>query len=151
MLMRLPACLAVMAFVVCAVPAMAEETKPAAPAADAPAAVPGPKRTVLQKFDVPGTQYETTVMKVEFEPNFEVARHTHPGNEASYILDGEITLMLEGQEPKVMKAGDTTLFPAGLAHGGKTGPKGVVFLNTYVLEKGKPFLTKVEAAAPAAK
>ena len=130
------------ALLISAPAALGDDAKPAA----APAATPGVKRTVLQKFDVQGTTFETTVMKVEFEPNFEIARHTHPGNEASYILDGEITLMLEGEEPKVMKAGETTMFPAGLAHGGKTGPKGVVFLNTYVLEKGKPFLTKVEAA-----
>jgi quercetin dioxygenase-like cupin family protein len=108
-------------------------------------AAPGIKRTVLQKFDVPGTNYETTMMKVEFEPNFEVARHTHPGPEASYVLEGELTLVLDGQEPKLLKTGDTTLFQPAIIHSGKVGPKGVVLLNSYVLEKGKPFMTRVDA------
>ena len=119
-----------------------EQAKPPA----ATQAAPGIKRTILQKFDVPGTNYETTFMKVEFEPNYEVARHTHPGPEASYVLDGEITLILDGQDPKVLKPGDTTLFQPGIIHSGKVGPKGVALLNSYVLEKGKPFMTKVDAA-----
>ncbi len=119
----------------------AEEAKPPA----VTQAAPGIKRTILQKFDVPGTNYETTFMKVEFEPNYKVARHTHPGPEASYVLDGELTLVLDGQEPKLLKAGDTTLFQPGIIHSGKVGPKGVALLNSYVLEKGKPFMTKVDA------
>ena len=109
-------------------------------------AAPGIKRTILQKFDVPGTNYETTFMKVEFVPDFSVDRHTHPGPEASYVLEGEITLVLDGQSPKVLKAGDTTLFQPGIIHSGKVGQKGVVLLNSYVLEKGKPFMTKVDAS-----
>jgi quercetin dioxygenase-like cupin family protein len=108
-------------------------------------AAPGIKRTVLQKFDVPGTNYETTFMKVEFVPGFSVDRHTHPGPEASYVLEGELTLILDGQDPKVLKPGDSSLFPPGIIHSGKVGPKGVVLLNSYVLEKGKPFITRVDA------
>ena len=119
----------------------AQEAKPPA----VTQAAPGIKRTILQKFDVPGTNYETTVMKVEFVPDFSVDPHTHPGPEASYVLDGEIALVLDGQAPKVLKAGDTTLFQPGIIHSGKVGPKGVVLLNSYILEKGKPFLTKVDA------
>jgi uncharacterized cupin superfamily protein len=33
-------------------------------------------------------------------------RHTHPGLETSYVLDGEVTLTIDGQPPKVYKAGD---------------------------------------------
>ena len=141
---------AVASLAVMFVPFMAlaeEKTAPPAAAVQAtPPATPGIKRTVLQKFDVAGTNLEVTFMKVEFEPGFEVQRHTHPGNEASYIQEGEITLVLEGEEPKLLQAGGTAYFPAGLAHGGKVGLKGVTLINTYVLEKGKPFMTKVEAA-----
>ncbi len=120
----------------------AEEAKPPA----VTQAAPGIKRTILQKFDVPGTNYETTFMKVEFEPDYAVDRHTHPGPEASYVLDGEITLILDGQNPKVLKLGDSSLFQPGIIHSGKVGPKGVVLLNSYILEKGKPFITKVDAS-----
>ena len=72
-------------------PAVAED-KAAAPPPAATQAAPGIKRTILQKFDVPGSNYETTVMKVEFVPDHVVAPHTHPGPEASYVAAGEITL-----------------------------------------------------------
>lgn len=132
-----------------AVASWSEEKAPSPPPA-VTQATPGIKRTILQKFEVPGTNYETTYMRVEFDANMEVPRHTHPGPEASYILDGEVTLTLDGQEPKLMKAGDTTMFAPGIIHSGKIGPKGVVMLNAYVLEKGKPFMVKVEPAADAA-
>ena len=121
--------------------ALRAEDKAAAPPPAATQAAPGIKRTILQKFDVAGTNYETTVMKVEFVPDHVVGAHTHPGTEASYVMEGEITLTTGPGAPLTMKAGDTILFPAGTAHGGKVGPNGVTFLNTYVLEKGKPFIT----------
>ena len=143
------ACFAAVVLAFGAHAAIAEE-KAATPPPAVTQAAPGIKRTILQKFDVPGTSYETTYMRVEFDANLDVPRHTHPGPEASYILDGEVTLTLDGQEPMLLKAGDTTYFPPGIIHSGKIGPKGVVLLNAYVLEKGKPFMVKAESA-PAAK
>lgn len=110
-------------------------------------AAPGIKRTILQKFDVPGTNYESTFMRVEFDANFDVPRHTHPGPEASYVFAGEVTLTLDGQAPQRLKTGDTIYFPPGIVHSAKVGPQGVVLLNSYVLEKGKPFMSKVETPA----
>ena len=40
------------------------------------------KRTPLQKFDVPGTNYETVVGIAEIVPNVNIGRHTHPGLES---------------------------------------------------------------------
>ena len=37
------------------------------------------KRTPLQKFDVPGMNYETVVGIAEIVPNVNAGRHTHPG------------------------------------------------------------------------
>ena len=136
------------ALALCALVAMPQaswaEEQPKPPAITQ--AAPGIKRTILQKFDVPGTNYETTFMKVEFVPDYAVDRHTHPGPEASYVLEGEITLILDGQDPKVLKPGDTSYFAPGIIHAAKVGPKGVALLNSYVLEKGKPFMTKVDAS-----
>ena len=39
------------------------------------------KRTPLQKFDVPGTNYETVIGIAEIVPNLNIGRHTHPGPE----------------------------------------------------------------------
>jgi quercetin dioxygenase-like cupin family protein len=47
------------------------------------------KRTLLQKFDVAGGKYETLFELAEFAPNEVVERHSHPGIEAGYVLEGE--------------------------------------------------------------
>lgn len=96
------------------------------------------KRIPLQKFDVPGTQYETVIGIAEIAPNAMIGRHTHPGPESGYMLEGEMVLMIDGQPEKPLKAGDSYQIPAGAVHDGKSGPKGAKVIATYVVEKGKP-------------
>jgi len=55
------------------------------------------QRTPLQKFDVPGTNYETVIGIAEIVPNVNVGRHTHPGPESGYVLEGDFSLLVEGQ------------------------------------------------------
>ena len=93
---------------------------------------------ILQRFDVPGTLYEAILMRVEFPPNYDVARHAHPGPEASFILQGQCTFLFDGQEPETRVAGESLELPAYAVHGAKAGPEGVVLINTFILEKGKP-------------
>jgi len=119
--------------------ALADEPKPAA----VTQAAPGLKRTFLQKTDVPGTSYEATVLRLELAPNFEIGRHTHPGPEISYLLEGDVTYMVDGQPPVQLSSGGSISFPMGTVHAAKVGPKGAVMVNTYVLEKGQPLLTKL--------
>src|ERR1700686_2957539 len=77
-----------------------------------PVAAPGIKRTVMQKFDVPAGERETVSALVELPPNTDAAKHTHPGPETGYIVEGEITLNAEGQPPKLLKVGDSYYVPA---------------------------------------
>jgi quercetin dioxygenase-like cupin family protein len=102
------------------------------------------KRTPLQKFDVPGTSYETVIGVAEVGPNAMIGRHTHFGPESGYMIEGEITLLIEGQPPKVVKAGESYMIPAGVPHDGKSGPNGGKVIATYVVEKGKPLATPVQ-------
>lgn len=101
----------------------------------------GIKRTPLQKFDVAGTPFETIIGSAEIQPGVSIGRHSHFGVEAGYVLEGEATLMLDGQPPKMIKAGDSYAIPAGVVHDAKAGPKGAKVLATYVVEKGKAFAT----------
>ena len=41
-------------------------------------------------------------------------RHTHPGVETGYVLEGELDLLIDGQPPKKLKAGDSYQIPAGV-------------------------------------
>lgn len=125
--------------------AKAEDKKPPA----ATQAAPGIKREILQKFDVPGTNYETVIMRVTFDANMDIPRHIHPGPEGSYVLDGDVTYMIDGEPPAQRSAGGSITLPGNAIHAAKVGPKGVVLLGSYILEKGKPFMTRIEAAAGA--
>src|SRR5882757_5388603 len=77
------------------------------------------KRTPLQKYDVPGTNYETVIGLAEIVPNVLIGKHTHPGVEGGYLLEGELTLMIDGQPPKVLKPGDSYSIPPVAAHDAK--------------------------------
>jgi quercetin dioxygenase-like cupin family protein len=96
------------------------------------------KRTPLQKFDVPGTNYETVIGIAEIVPNVNIGRHTHPGPESGFMLEGEMTLLVDGQPPLPLRAGQSYQVPPGAVHDAKTGPAGAKVIATYVVEKGKP-------------
>lgn len=99
------------------------------------------KRTPLQKFDVPGANYETVIGLAEVSPNAMIGRHTHNGVESGYVLEGELVLMVEGQPDKTLKAGDSYQMAPETAHDGKAGAQGAKVIATYVVEKGKPLAT----------
>jgi quercetin dioxygenase-like cupin family protein len=96
------------------------------------------KRIPLQKFDVPGANYETVIGIAEIAPNANVGRHTHPGIEGGYLIEGGMTLMVEGQPPKEIKPGDSWQIPPGAIHDAKAGSGGAKVIASYVVEKGKP-------------
>ena len=103
---------------------------------------PGFKRTVLQQGDlsVPGREVVTAV--VEFQPGASVGRHTHPGEEAGYILDGSIVLEQAGKPAVTLGPGRTFLIPAGTIHNAtNSGSAQAHVLATYIVEKGKPLAT----------
>lgn len=117
----------------------------ALPAGRADAQQPAPpagqqiKRTPLQKFEVPGTNYETIIGLAEIAPGVAIGRHSHPGVESGYVLEGEVTLMVEGQPDKTMKPGESYTVPAKAVHDARAGASGGKVIATYVVEKGFPF------------
>lgn len=99
------------------------------------------KRTMLQKVDVPGTNYETLTAIAEAGPNVNIGRHTHFGPETGYLVEGEMTMLIDGQPPKSLKAGDSYQVPPGAIHDGRSGDQGARIVAVYVVEKGKPLAT----------
>jgi len=66
-------------------------------------------------------------------------KHTHPGEELGYVLEGTLLLEIEGAPARTLKAGDSFFVPAGKPHDGKnTGSGPAKVLATYIIEKGKP-------------
>ena len=112
------------------------------------AAAPAPiKRTVLQRVDVPGTpNYETVTGIAEIAPNVNIGRHTHPGAETGYLIEGAMTLIVEGKAPLSLKAGDSYQIPVNAIHDAKSADLGAKVLAVYIVEKGKPLASP--AASP---
>ena len=104
-----------------------------------PAATPGFTRKILQQMDGPTPGYVTILVEATVDPGVAIARHTHPGIETSYVIEGSIDLPIQGQETKTYSAGDTYQVPTATPHaGGKASDKRTRIASTYVVEKGKP-------------
>src|SRR5262245_66136997 len=73
----------------------------------------GFKRTVLQQSDLSMAGHEAVTALAEFQPGATVGRHTHPGEEVGYILEGTIVLEQEGKPAVTHGAGRTVFIPAG--------------------------------------
>ena len=105
------------------------------------ASLPPIKRTILQKIDVPTTNYETITGIAELSPGVNIGRHTHFGPETGHVIEGEFTFLADGKPPLALKAGDSYQVPAGVPHDTRSGEKGAKVLAVYVVEKGKPLAT----------
>ena len=106
---------------------------------------PGITRTDLQRHDhsVPGR--EVIQVRVDIDPGVVAPKHTHPGEEIIYVLEGTLEYEVEGQPPVTLKAGDVLFIPAATIHAAKNVGRGnAAELATYVVEKGKPLLTLVK-------
>ncbi|MBL8523211.1 MAG: cupin domain-containing protein [Betaproteobacteria bacterium] len=104
------------------------------------AQAPAIKRTLLQKGDVDATR-EVVLGMAEIPAGGAAGRHTHNGPETGYILEGSAMMEIEGEVPKMLKAGDSYFIPAGKVHDAKAHGGATKVLATYVVEKGKPLAT----------
>lgn len=103
---------------------------------------PAIKRTVVKTGDVSVPGREAVIADVEIAPGGSAGRHTHPGDEISYILSGEGEILMEGKPPLKVKAGDGFVIPGGTKHDARnTGTQPLKLVGVYVVEKGKPLAT----------
>jgi quercetin dioxygenase-like cupin family protein len=99
----------------------------------------GLTRTLVGKGDVSVPGREAVVARVEVAAGAHAGRHTHPGDEISYVLEGQVELLVDGQPPRIVKAGESFVVPAGTVHDAhNAGDQPVKLVGVYVVEKGKP-------------
>jgi quercetin dioxygenase-like cupin family protein len=111
----------------------------------APAQQGGIRRTDLQRYDLSAPGREAIQVRVDFDPGAAFPRHTHPGEEIIYVLEGTLEYEVKGRPMVALKAGDVLFIPAGTVHAAKnSGSVNAAELATYVVEKGKPPLTLVK-------
>src|SRR5205085_7972854 len=58
---------------------------------------PGFKRMELQKQDLGTPRAQVVQALADFEPGGAVGKHTHPGEEVSYVVEGSIELEIDGK------------------------------------------------------
>jgi quercetin dioxygenase-like cupin family protein len=105
----------------------------------------GIKRTDLQRHDLSVPGREVIQVLVEFAPGVLFPKHSHPGEEIVYVVEGLLEYALEGRPPVMLKAGEVLFIPAGTPHAvTNLGSGNAAELATYIVEKGKPLLTVVK-------
>ena len=101
----------------------------------------GLKRTDLVRRDLDVEGREVIQVRVDFDAGVVSPKHSHPGVEVAYVIDGTFEYQLEGQPPVTLKAGDSLYIPAGTAHVAKNIGQGKGSeLATYIVKKDTPLV-----------
>ena len=102
----------------------------------------GVTRTDLQRHDLSAQGREAIQVRVDLAPGVAFGKHTHPGEEVIYVLEGQLEYQIEDKPPVTLKAGDVLFIPAGTVHSARNpgSVKGSELAN-YIVEKGKPLVT----------
>jgi quercetin dioxygenase-like cupin family protein len=110
----------------------------------------GITRIDLQRHDLSAPGREVVQTIVELAPGVRSSKHTHPGEEIVYVLEGApLEYEVEGRPTVTLKPGEVLFIPAGTAHAARNvGNRKGAELATYIVEKGKPLLTDVGNRSP---
>ncbi len=94
------------------------------------------KRTVLRSIDYPAG-YTTVTAFIEVAPGACSGRHTHPGIDSGYVIQGDFELKIDGKPEQTFKAGDSFETSPQTIHDG-CSVSGDKLIDTFVIERGKP-------------
>ena len=82
--------------------------------------------------------YVTVLVDATIDAGTQVARHTDPGIESAYILEGGFELPIQGQPTRMIKAGDGFQIPPETPHaGGKPGDTKTRVLHHLCCREGE--------------
>jgi quercetin dioxygenase-like cupin family protein len=103
------------------------------------------KRTPVARADVAAAGREAVVMKVELAAGGHAGRHTHPGDEIAYIVDGEGELLVEGEPARRVRPGEAFVIKAGTVHDlANDGAAPIHAIGVYVVDKDRPLAAAVK-------
>lgn len=109
------------------------------------AQAPGVVRTVVERADISVPGREAVIVRVEFPVGATTGKHTHFGEEISYVTEGEGELMIEGQPMKKLQPGVGFIVPNGAKHEARnTGTTVMKVVAVFPVEKGKPLTTPAQ-------
>ena len=105
------------------------------------------KRTVLLTTDLVGMEGREAILTLEeIAPGAATGKHTHPGYEFNYVLEGSGTLEIEGKPSIPMTPGMAIYQPPMQVHRGVNDSATDPFkiFSVYIVEKGRPLVTPVK-------
>ncbi|WHT23080.1 cupin domain-containing protein [Crossiella sp. CA-258035] len=108
-----------------------------------PGPTDGVTRVELQRSPAPAQGFEIVQTRVEIPEGKESGRHSHPGPEVGYIVQGDVVIEFADREPLRLRTGDPFLIPAGVVHNARNvGTVRTQMLSTYVIDQAKPLVTR---------
>src|SRR5262245_11081281 len=78
------------------------------------------QQDITEKID--GKKTKATTVEVTLAPGEVEPAHRHPGAAFGYVLEGEYVWAIDGNKPKVLKAGDTFYKTTGCLHDAGRNP-----------------------------
>src|SRR5450432_4098586 len=117
-------------------------------AAEEPKAAAQPVRNIMERHDQSGIPGKEIVIGTATLPTGSgIGYHTHPGDEAGYVLKGNLILKTQGQPDRALKAGDSFFNPRGAVHSlvAAPGSDGMA-VSSWIIDKGEPLATPAPAA-----
>jgi quercetin dioxygenase-like cupin family protein len=102
---------------------------------------PGITRSDVVRHDLGVAGREVIQVRVDFAQGAAFGRHSHPGAEVAYVLEGTLEYQLDGAPPVTLKVGEALFIPAGTIHAAKNVGSGkAAELATYIVEKSQPLV-----------
>ena len=96
----------------------------------------GIKRTVIRSIDFP-VGYTTVTAIVDLAPGSCSGRHTHPGIDSGFVMQGDFVLKIDGKPEQTFKAGES-FETSPLTPHDACSISGAKLVDTWVIERGKP-------------
>jgi quercetin dioxygenase-like cupin family protein len=100
------------------------------------------KRMPLRTVEFP-PGFITVTAIAEMPPGNCAGRHTHPGIESGYVMDGDLILKVEGKPDQTLKAGASFETQPNTPHDACT-VTGFRALSTYEVENGMPLASPAQ-------
>lgn len=75
---------------------------------------------------------------VDVPPNTELPKHYHPGQEFVYVIEGSITVALDGEEERTVQGGAAAVVPARVHHRAWTKGEAAKLVVFRVHDPDKP-------------
>jgi quercetin dioxygenase-like cupin family protein len=101
-------------------------------------------RAILERHDQSGVPGKEIVIGTATLPKgSSVPFHTHPGDEAGYVVHGPLILKTRGQPDRVLQTGESFFNPRGAVHSLEARDADGLAVSSWIVDKGAPLATPV--------